>query len=134
MSKATGQRLSVRLALLQPNDPASALLFEAPPRAAPGPAPGPAAAAASLDPEPPPHPAVACAADAAAGVTATQMGLDHTLLVSAVAHHTARFVKCVQHYLQVRARAARACRLGEARGLPSGLEPSEVCLHVRLRA
>jgi hypothetical protein len=88
MRKACGLRATCRLALLDPSDPARALLFEALRAAGPEPAGG-AAHALTLP------------GDAEAEVVASDMGLANTLLSSALQGQAARFIMEAGVYMQV---------------------------------
>jgi hypothetical protein len=93
MLRACGLRASARLALLQHNDPSRMLMFEAP-RAA-------ARAAASPSPSSSSEFALASEADAHGEVIVTSLGLNNTLLASALAEKEAHFVSDCGVYMQV---------------------------------
>lgn len=109
MHRACGMRCSVRLALVQQDD-GKALLFEAP-RAAGGPSP----LAALVSP-----------ADVSADVVASSLGLNNTLLASAVGQRQARFVADIGTYMQVRASLAPpfCCFTFKTRANPSPATPA----------
>lgn len=111
MLRACGLRASVRIGLLQHNDPNRMLLFEAP-RAAARAAASPAASSDGV---------LASDADVHGEVIATSMSLTNTLLASALAEKQARFVSDCGLYMQVRRRGGQL-RGGGTRTWGAGAE------------
>jgi hypothetical protein len=129
MLKSTNMRMSARLALLSRANPLApeALLFEVPTARHPDAPAGTSASTAGGGGGSPCTPgpgsparrgALVHPADATAGVVASQLDLENTLLASAVRQQHARFVKDCCSYCQVRRGAARSLSLSLPLCLP----------------
>lgn len=105
MSRTTGLRMHMRLALLQQSNNQAALLFEAPAQGAKrGPSPGAAAAASAATAALQSNLSSLSYLDslATADVMATQLPLQNTLMAAAIEQQQARFLRDCWTYMQVR--------------------------------